>query len=402
MTLFRYTALDKNDAFTKGVIEAKNEKAARVQLDKEGFMVVNLKAEKSKQSIWLNAIFQKIGRVEMIFFTRHLYTILESGIPLDQAIKITSDQTPNRKFREILEDIHKNLQRGQTFHMALSQHPQYFSKFFISLIKVGERSGKLDEVLQYSLEQQENDFELVTKARSAMVYPAVILSALVIIFIFMVTFVVPKITSVLTQYNVELPFLTKVIIGLSNFFVHYGLFCIPVLIIIWYLFRRWKNTPKGKWYWDSFVLSLPRINMIVMDFNLARVNRSLSALLKSGMQIDQALSLTAEVTNNSHYAKSIKESIKFVQKGIAFSETLKGYPKLYPPITAQMTFVGEKTGKFDHMLTRLAVFYEKAVLTATGNLASVIEPVLLIVIGLAVAMMAIGILTPIWDYAQTI
>ncbi|MFH1207563.1 MAG: type II secretion system F family protein [Patescibacteria group bacterium] len=402
MTIFKYTALDKKDAFTKGVIEAKNEKTARAQLDKEGFMVVNLKAEKLKHSVFLNTIFQKIGRVDMIFFTRHLFTILESGIPLDQAIKITSDQTPNQKFREILEDIHKNLQRGQTFHYTLAQHPQFFSKFFVSLIKVGEKSGKMDEVLSYSLEQQENDYELVTKARSAMVYPAVILAALLVIFIFMITFVVPKITSVLTQYNVELPFLTKVIIGLSNFFIHYGLFCIPILAVLWYLFRKWKSTPKGKWHWDSFVLSLPRINLIVMEFNLARINRSLSALLKSGMQIDQALALTSEITNNSHYALSIKESIKFVQKGIAFSETLKGYPKLYPPITAQMVFVGEKTGKFDHMLTRLAVFYEKAVLTATGNLASVIEPVLLIVIGLAVAMMAIGILTPIWDYAQTI
>ncbi|MFA6588214.1 MAG: type II secretion system F family protein [Patescibacteria group bacterium] len=402
MATFRYTALNKKDAYAKGVIESMSERSARNQLEKEGFMIVNLKKEKNESFSKLNNIIQSVSRVDRIFFTRHLYTMLESGISLDKAIRIISEQTANKKFKEILEDVHAKLQSGQALHYALSHHKKVFSNFFISLVRVGEKSGKLDEVLAYALEQQESDYELLTRARSAMVYPLVVLSALVIVVIFMMTFVVPRITEVLIQYNVKLPVATRIVIGLSNFLMHYGLYLVPGLILLGYLFRKWQTSRRGKRQWDSFILKIPRLKILIREFNLARLTRALSALLKSGMQIDNAMNLAAEVSNNSQYTDSLKDSIKFIQKGIPISETMRGYPKLYPTITSQMVSVGEKTGKLDYMLARLAAFYEKSVTTAMGNMASIIEPVLLISIGFTVAFMALAILTPIWKYADTV
>ncbi|MDD5039949.1 MAG: type II secretion system F family protein [Patescibacteria group bacterium] len=402
MPLFNYTALDKTDSFVRGQLEAKSSKRAIATLEGEGFMIINITEEKRTRYSKLNNIFNNVTRVDKIFFTRHLYTMLESGIALDQAVKITAEQTTQEKFKVVLFDIHQQLLQGRSFHECLNRHKRYFDNFYISMVRVGEKSGKLDEVLSYLLEQQESDYEVITKSRSAMIYPSVIISALVVMVTFMMLFVIPKITEILTEYEVTLPLATRVLIGLSGFLSNYGLYLIPVLGVIVYLFLKWKKSPRGKWRWDGLILKLPGIKKIVIEFNLARFTRSLSSLLKSGMQLDQALELAAEVSNNSHYQKSLRASINFVQKGIPLVEVLKGNTVLFPQITTRMIEVGEKTGKLDHMLQRLAVFYEKALTTTIANISSIIEPALLITIGLAVAFVAIAVLTPVWSYSQTV
>ncbi|MFC1687412.1 type II secretion system F family protein [Patescibacteria group bacterium] len=402
MAEFIYNALDKTDSYVNGKIEASNVKKATEKLESEGFLLVNIKLVKHSRYSRLNHMFEGVSRLDKIFFTRHLYTMLESGMAMDQAVKITSEQTTNQKFREILTDIYKRVQKGQSFHSALGQHPKYFSSFFINLIKVGENSGKLDDALSYLLEQQEKDYDLLTQARGAMVYPIIIIAALVGMVTLMMTFVVPQVTSVLIQYEVELPFATKVLIGLSNFLLQWGLALIPVLGILIYVIVRWTKSPKGKKKWDTFLLKIPQLKKILMEFNLARFTRALSSLLKSGVMLNEALDLTAGVSNNSLYQESQRSGIIFIQKGIPLADVLKGYPKLYPSITSRMIEVGERTGKLDHMLTRLAIFYEKSVSATIKNLASIIEPTLLLLIGFTVGFVAIAVLTPIWKFSETI
>lgn len=402
MANFYYTALDKKDALTKGQIEAKNIKKAKAILEGEGFMLINMVRVKKSRWQKFNNLFDNITLLDKIFFTRHLYTMLESGIALDQAVKITAEQVTNEKFREVLRDIHQRLQKGEAFYSCLSHHRKYFSNFYISIVKVGEKSGKLDEVLSYLLEQQESDYELITKTRSAMIYPSIIICALVVMVIFMMVFVIPKVTGILTEYDVQLPLATRILIGLSNFLINWGLLLIPVIGLIIYLLRRWIKTPKGKWRWDAFLLKIPRFNRIIIEFNLARLTLSASALLKSGVSIDKAIALAADVSNHSHYKKSLEESIHFVRRGVSFGEVLKGKPKLYPPICVRMIEIGEKAGKLDHMLHRLAIFYQKSVTTTVTNLTSVIEPFLLLLIGLSVAFVAVSVLTPIWKFSETV
>ncbi len=402
MAIFFYTALDKANSYVKGKIEAKNDRQAYQQLEKEGFMVVNVQRELRSRWEKINSILQPVSRLDRIFFTRHLFTMLESGMGLDQAVKVTAEQTTNERFREVLMDIHRRVQKGESFHSSLAKHEKYFSHFFVNFVKVGEASGKLDEVLGYLLEQQEKDNDLFTQARSAMLYPSIIVTALFFIVTLMMVFVIPKITSILTEYHVKLPLATRILIGTSNFLLHYGIFLIPVVAVAIYFFNKWKKSKRGKWYWDGFLLSIPRLKVVIIQFNLARFARTMSALLKSGVIIDQAVKLSSEVLNNSRFRSSLTEGIGFIQKGIPLAEVLKGHPKIYPPLAIRMVEVGEKTGKIDHMFGRLAVFYERSVSSTMTNLASIIEPVLLLCIGFTVGFVAISVLTPIWKFSETV
>lgn len=402
MISFTYTAVDSKENYVKGRIEAPNEQRARKKLEQEGFLIVNIQKEQKTKTQKLSRFFVDVSRLDKIFFTRHLHTMLESGMALDEAIKITAEQTTNETFRQILTDIHYRLQKGEALHTSLGRHPKYFNNFFISFIKVGEKSGKLDDVLAYLLEQQEKDYDLITQARSAMIYPSIILSAMVGIVVLMMVFVIPKVAGILNEYNVELPLATKILIGISNFIVHWGFIALPVLIILILLLRKWSKSKKGKPKWDSFLLSIPRLNNILKEFNLARFSRSMHSLLKSGISIDYALDLTSEISNNSLYQNASKDAMMFVRKGVSMGEILKGKGKLFPPIATRMIEVGERSGTLDHMLGRIAIFYEKSVTRTVGNLASIIEPVLLLSIGFSVGFVAISILTPIWKFSDTI
>ncbi|MFH1235913.1 MAG: type II secretion system F family protein, partial [Parcubacteria group bacterium] len=316
MLTFSYNALDKFNSYVKGTISADNVKKATALLEKEGFIIVNINQQKGKSFSKFNRLFESVSRVDQMFFTRHLYTMLESGMPLDQVIKVTAEQTTNPTFRQILDSVHDRLVRGQTLHSALNEHKKHFSQLFINLVKVGEMSGKLDKVLEHVLEQQEKDYDLITRARGAMVYPAIIIVALFAMVTMMMVFVIPKVTGILTEYDVELPIATRVLIWLSNFLIHYGFLLVPVLAVLIALFIRWTRSPKGKAKWDGFLLKIPRLKTVLIEFNLARISRALSTLLSSGVQLDQSLELASEVPGNYLYQDSLRSGIKFIQRGI--------------------------------------------------------------------------------------
>lgn len=402
MPSFSYSALNSKDSYVKGKVEASSLKKAQAKLEGEGLMVVMLKAENVGKQISINQLLGRVTRLDRIFFTSHLFTLLEAGVAMDQAIKVTAEQASSDMFRNVLLDVHHRVQHGEALWSSLSQHSKHFPEFFVSLVRVGESSGRLIDVLQYLLEQQERDYELITRARGAMVYPAVIIIAMIAIITLMMVFVIPQITSLLTEYDVELPLATKILIFVSHSLIKWGIFIFPIAFLLLTLLVRWVRTPKGQPYWDRFLLALPKLKNIVREFNLARIARALSALLKSGVPIDKALDLASTVARNTQYRAVLKNGVTFVQKGIPLAEVLRGQPKLFPPITMRMIEVGERTGKLDHMLTRLATFYEKAVMNTLANLSSIIEPILLLLIGFGVGFVAIAILTPIWKFAETI
>jgi type IV pilus assembly protein PilC len=327
---------------------------------------------------------------------------LESGISLDQSLKITAEQSTNRKFKEALFNIYDGVRKGQHLHEALSRHKKYFSDFFINLIKVGERSGTLDDVLSHLLEQQEKDYELISKTRNALIYPGIIILTAIAIVTLMMIFVIPNITAVLLEYKVELPLSTKVLVFLSDSIRNFGLVIALVLLVASILIRKWIKTEKGKEVWDALKLKIPFLKNIVIEFNIARFSRSMSTLMKSGVSIDEALQLTAEVCSNVIYRKSITSGIALIRKGVPLTQIMHGSSNIYPPMSIRMLEVGEKSGRIEHMFTRLAIFYEKSVLNTVTNLSSIIEPGLLIFIGVSVAFVAISVLTPIWKFAQTI
>lgn len=402
MAVFSYTALDQDGAYTKSKLEAGNTKAALASLELRKMLVVNLKREGQDRWIWLERAIGQVSAQEKIFFTRNIHTMLEAGIGVDQAIKTTAEQVTNHQFRAALENINRQLQKGQPLHRCLSRWPQYFSPSYVNLVRVGESSGKLDETLGYLLVQQERDYILRSKAKGAMIYPSIIVLALIFMVTLMMVFVIPRVTGVLADYNVQLPLQTRILIGISNLLVHRGLFVLMGAVLIGLGFRRWIKSRRGRWQWDEFVLRLPRIKTIIVEFNLALFTRSLSALLQSGVQLDQAMALAANVCTQSQYQRTAAAGQTFIQKGVPLAEVLKGHPRLYPPLMIRMIEVGQKTGKLDQMLQRLAVYYEQSVETSMTNLSSVIEPALLLLIGLTIGYVAVSVLTPIWRFAATV
>lgn len=401
MPSYAYTALDSKDAFVKGRVQARHQRAATRKLEGEGFTVVSVKREFIET--WYNRpLWQPVSLEDRIFFTRNLQTLVAAGIGLDQAVHISSEQTTNQRFRPILADIAKRLRQGQSFHSTLQRYPNVFSTFFINLVRVGESSGKLDETLEYLLVQQERDYDLRSKARGAMIYPLIILGALLVMVTLMLTFVIPKVASVLNQYKVELPLTTRILLALSNFLVHYGLYLLPIIVVLAFLGRQWSRTKRGRWFLDGLVLRLPIIRRVVIEFNLARFGRSLSSLLKSGIAINQALALSTTVTGNIRYQTAIERGIPLIEKGLPLHEVLVAQPQLYPPLVTRMVEVGERSGKLEEMTDRIAHFYEKSVTGLLENLSSTLEPLLLILVGAAVGFIAVSVLTPVWRFSATI
>jgi len=402
MSQFLYTALHQDNSYRKGVVDARSAKAATVALEQQRLLVINIRRIEHPRFAWLQVAINRISAQDRIFITRNLHTMLQAGIGLDRAVKTTAEQVTNAKLRATLEDIWNRLQQGQAFHSALSQYPQYFSSFYTNLVRVGESSGKLDDILQSLLEKQERDAVLRSKVRSAMIYPCIIITALIAMITIMMLFVIPRVTGVLTSYNVSLPLATRILIATSNFFLHRWYVVISGIALLVIGFRAWVRSPRGRLQWDNLMLRLPLLQTIIQEFNLALFVRSLSALLHSGIQLDQAMILAGSSCSQRPYQEATKLGVRFVQKGVPLSEVLKGSPRLFPPLTLRMVEVGEQTGKLDTMLRRLATVYEESVQTALTNLSSIVEPILLVLVGLTVGFVAISVLTPIWKFSATI
>lgn len=407
MATFRYSALTKSDTIVRGSVEAKTAKAAVRVIEAEGMLMVNMQRMSNKvleriSDFFTQRIFHTVSHQDRIALTRNLQVMLNAGISIDKAIATTAEQTSNKQFRTMLVDIERSVQRGTALNVALKRHERSFSPFFINFIKIGETSGKLDTVLTYLLEQQEKDDDLRRNARGAMLYPAVIIVALFIMVTLMMIIVIPRVTGILNEYNVALPLTTRILVAVSGFLVSWGFVFFPVLAVLIYLFHRWTTSERGKPRWDGFLLRLPYVSRIIKEFNVARFSLAITSLLESGITLDQALSYAANVPNHTAYRVAARDSIRYVRRGVNLTEVLKRYPHLYPPLLRRMVELGEESGKLNSMVKRAAQFYERSVDRTMRNISTVIEPVLLITVGLVVGFVAVSILTPIWSFSATV
>lgn len=401
MATFSYSALDTDNVLERGTVQARSQHRAVKAIAALGLSVITVQRVKSK-TWWNIELTSSFGLPEKILFTRHLHTMMEAGVGLDQALKTLADQTPQEKPKKMMLDLQRRVQGGQAFHLALKQYPKEFSELYISLIRVGEVSGKFDTVLKYLLVQHEREFLLRTKTVNAMIYPSIILTALIAMVSLMLLFVIPNVTGVLKGYNVALPISTRILLALSFAFTHFWYIIFPGAIALMWLFRKFIRRPRGKRWWDTALLRLPAIGEVVREFHLARLTRTLSSTLLSGIALDQALQLASTTTTHTLYRESLLRSVDFIRRGVSIHEVLQGYPKLYPPLVTRMVEVGEKTGKLDQMLERLASAYEVSVENKLTNLSSVVEPILILVIGGVVAFVAVSVMLPIWSFSKTV
>ncbi len=356
--------------------------------------------KQSKPSLY-QRLFLRVPLAEKILFTKHLSMMLGAGMTEVDGVRLIRKQIKGRGFGKIMDRIISNLESGQFLSTALTLFPAAFNQLFVSLIKVGEISGTLPENLDHLSKELKKSSQLKAKVRSALIYPLVILVATVGISALLIFFVLPKIIPVFLSLNVELPAETKFMIAASSFLVQYYLFIIlgivALAIILWLLLR----IKPIHYLYHRLILMLPIFGKISINYNVANITRSLGIFLKSGIHIVEAVTTTAESTNEV-YSKILRQAAEEIKKGQQFHTYLESFPKIFPPTVSRMIEVGENTGQLSENLFYLADFYENEVDEITKNLSSILEPILLVLMGGMVGFVAISIIKPIYSLSTSL
>lgn len=366
-----------------------------------------VQAEESKRSVVdkINDFLLKFSSVplkEKLFFVQHLSIMLRAGISLSASIKTLAKQSENKLFIKVMTEIAGNVESGQSFAQTLKPHIDIFGELFISMVEAGEISGKLEDVLNQLFVQLKKQNELISKVKGALTYPTVILAAMGGIGIFMMVFIVPKITDMLKSFNAELPLATKVLIGVSGLLLNHGLLFLGGFLGLGFLFFKVIKTVKGRLVFHGFLLKLPVFGAIIKKINLARFSRTISSLLKTDIAIIKSFQITSNVLGNVHYKNALNEMAEMIKKGGQINEIINNYPHLFSPLVVQMITVGEQTGELDTILEELAGFYENEVDQIMNNLPSIIEPLLILVLGLGVGAMAVAIIMPMYSLSSAV
>jgi type IV pilus assembly protein PilC len=404
MPTFSYEAKNKDGEVETGesVFSSKGELVD--QLRKRGFwpvVIEEIELKKAKSSFFGG--FIKVSLKSRMIFCRHLAVMIGSGLSLSKALNILSTQERNKSFKAVIEKIALDVKKGITFADSMQKYPKVFDSVFVSMVRMGELSGNLEEILLILSEQLEKDHKLVSKVRGAMIYPSVIIVVMIIIGFLMMTFVIPKITVIFKEFGAELPLLTRIVINMSDFMAANSILTIAIAIISVVSIQMFYKTNAGQKFFHKLFLKAPVLGAVITKVNSARFSRILSSLLSSGTSLVEALKITSDTLGNYYYKKACSEAAQKVQKGIELSRILKeGYQDVFPYLVIQMMEVGEETGKTPEILKKLAYFYEEEVDQITKNLSSIIEPILMVVIGSAVGLFAIAIISPIYSVMSNI
>ncbi len=401
MARYSYLAKTLDGEPRSGNSEAPDKSTLAKALRSEGLVLISAekisrKTKKSSKIISLLPFLGKVSLKDKIMFARNLKVMISAGISLPRALNTLSKQTDSKKFKKVLDDVANQIIKGSSFSEALSSYQDIFSSLFINMIKVGEEAGNMEEVLEVLTQHMEKDHELRSKIKGAMVYPAVIIVAMIGIGVLMMIVVVPKLAETFEDLGVELPLTTRLVIGAGNFMADFWYLAIIFLIGLAFLAKLFLKSSTGERITSSLFLKVPGVVVLVKKTNAAYTARTLGSLVDSGVAIVRALEITAGTLSNACYRKAILESAQRVKKGARLSEVLGNYDDLYPSLVIQMMAVGEETGATGDMLQKLAEFYESEVSRITDNISSIIEPVLMIIIGAAVGFFVISMIQPIY------
>lgn len=396
--LFEYKAKKMSGEETSGTMEVASKSELAHKLREMGF-VPTLAREKSKERQG-GSFLSKIGFIsaaDKIMFSRNLSVMMAAGLPVTRALEILSRQTTNKIFSRAIVALMDEARKGNPLSEAMKNYPKIFSKLFVAMVKTGEESGQLSGALDMAGQQLEKDHTLVKRIRGAMMYPSIIVAAMVLIGIFMFIYVVPTLVATFSGLKMKLPLSTRVIIFISDVITgHLYLFIIGLFAAVFALFW-FIRTETGRMFLSNVLLRTPLISSIVKKINSARTSRTLAAMISSGVNIVEALTITRDVLQNGKYKKILDLAIGEVQKGVPISNAFKNASGLYPVLLGEMIAVGEETGKISEMLGRLADFYEEEVAEATKNLTTIIEPILMIFIGAAVGLFAFSMISPMYS-----
>lgn len=405
MSKYLYTAKSVEGKPRSGEMEAKNERDLALQLRGDGYIVTSIERVEEtggKPHIKFIDRIQGVSLKEKLFFTRNLGVMVSSGLTVARALSNLSAQTENKHFKAILDNVYADVQKGLPLSDSLAKYPAVFNDLFVNMIRVGEIGGTLEESLDIITVQMEKDHELRSKVKGAMMYPAVIIMVMILIGIVMLTYILPQILGVFADMEVELPGPTQFIINLSAFLGDYKILIGIALIGGGIFLKAFTSTDIGKKTASFVLLKMPILKNIVIKVNCARFARIYSSLLHSGVSVVDSLNIVAATLSNTFFKEAILEGRNKIQRGIDLSSVIAEYPDIFPVIVAQMIKVGEETGKTEGMMVKLAEFYEEEVNQITKNMSSIIEPVLMLIIGGAVGFFAVAMLQPMYSVLENI
>jgi type IV pilus assembly protein PilC len=400
MAVFNYTALDSEGNERQGTIDAVTEDVAITALQRRGLVVSSVGPAATKAVLDTRiSLFERISNADVVMLSRQMTTLFEAQVSALRAFRLLAAEARTASMGDKLTEIANDIQSGSTISSALSKHPKVFSSFYVNMVRAGEESGKLDETFAFLADYLDRNYELTQKARNALIYPAFIMTTFVVVMILMLTLVIPNLSSMLAESGQAIPIYTKVVIALSNFFRHYILLILVLLVMGSIFLVRYGRTTAGRELFSRARLEIPAVGGIYQKIYLSRLADNLSTMLKSGIQILRGIEITASVVEDATYERILNAAATDVKAGLPVSEALRKHPEI-PGIVVAMMKIGEETGNMGAILETIARFYRREVNNAVDTLVGLIEPFMIVALAVGVAILLASVLIPIYNIAS--
>lgn len=400
MALFIYKARDFQGMDHKGTIDTVDASRAARILSKKGLVVTSIKEKKNASPVF-DKLFNRVSFEELVISTRQLSTMIESGLVLSESINILVGQQVNPTFKKVWEEVLRDINSGLDLASSLKKHPDVFPSLYCSLVKAGEQAGNLDVILIEMANNLERDREFRSRIKGAMVYPIIVIGMMVIVGAIMMFFVIPRLTSLYTQSDIDLPLPTKILIGSSNFLISYWWALLIVIVGGFFAFKKWVSTPDGKYTFDEFLLKVPLVGKVIRGAALTGFTRTFGLLTTAGVPILDSIAIVSDVTGNAVYKRALGETRLGIERGLTMSAQLDEVG-VFPKIVSQMYRVGEETGKVDKISFKLAEYFESEADHLVKNLTVIIEPLILVILGVGVAFLVLSIVLPIYKLTTSV
>lgn len=404
MAFFAYKARNARGELVEGVLESNDREAVARQLFSIGVAPTSIVATHSPQSAdalpwWKRLLEKSVQSLDVQLFSRQLYTLIRAGVPIMRGLAGLQESTVSRAFRSVIRDVRESLDSGRELSAAMRRHPTVFSLFYVSMIKVGEMTGHLDQIFLRLSEHLEFERDMRNRVKTALRYPTFVIVVMLIAMVVVNVLVIPAFAKVFAGFNAELPMMTRFLLGMSNFFVDYWVVLAGAVVGAVFAFRHFLATQSGRLWWDQRILTFPIFGRIVLKATLARFARSFALSSKSGVPIVQALSVVASTVDNTFIAGRVEQMREGVERGESILRTATA-ANVFTPVVLQMIAVGEETGALDELMDEIADMYQGEVEYELKTLSSNIEPILIVVLGVMVLVLALGIFLPIWDLGK--
>lgn len=402
MAIFTYTAKSLDGHMRTGIYDAKDVKDLAKKLRSEGLFLATATSKTEKSTFSIPFLHKKVSVAEKMFMARNLSIMVSTGLPLVKGFTILANQSKNSRMKVALSAIGQEVSKGRTLSDSFKKYPDIFSDLFQSMIQAGEESGTLEDVLQVLSLQLEKEKEMNSKIRRALIYPGILLALMSSVGIGLAVFVLPKINKFFVSLKVELPLTTRIILGSGDFFLSYWYIVLAGFIILIFIFLTLFKTEKGRFIIDSLLLKTPGISSLIKKSNTALLIRALSSLLSTGVPLIRSLDIASGTVNNFYFKQALKGVSKGVEKGEKLFVSFQHYQNIFPAGAIEMIEIGEETGRTSLILKKLAEFYEEEVSDVAENLSTIIEPIMIVAIGLIVGIFAVSIIGPMYSSLSSI